>query len=311
MSNDRYDNIADYLNGAMPVEDRILFEKEMLEDDRLREDVNIFKALQAALQDDEQYANNDAALSEAFTKLNKDFFKPDNSASYYTRKKTGTAVNRERVKIKWLGNPLWQTAAAAVLIGIIILIAVWFMRSEKNNEQPLLVRHEDSADTKQHVAGTEHGKSDTAIKPGIAAIYARHFTIDKPPAQIPDELIIAFSSLTAKNYTDAADAFKAARPTGEVRGGETDLALLFYIDYYSAQCAMEMNKTSEAISKLQQALKESPDNFSKAKAHWYLALAYLKNGDIEKAKQILNALSAKSKAKEYQAQSIELLKELE
>ncbi|HRH60614.1 MAG TPA: tetratricopeptide repeat protein [Chitinophagaceae bacterium] len=306
MSNDRYDNIADYLNGAMPAEERILFEKEILDDAALREEVNIFKTLQAALQDDEQYANNDNALSAAFTQLNKDFFKPDDSMPSVALKKDAATEGRIKGRIRWRGNPVWQTAAAAVLIGMVVVIAIWFMRNEKNN-QPPLVHHEDSARIKENTAGTE---KDNAIMPDIGALYTKHFSIDKKPSQVPADLSIAFNSMAEKKYRNAIDAFAAAVPNGEVRGEETDSALLFYIDYYSAQCLMSLNEAGKAIVKLQQALKESPDNFSKAKTQWYLALAYLKTGDIEKAKQILNSLSVNDKAKEYETRSGELLKEL-
>lgn len=64
---------------------------------------------------------------------------------------------------------------------------------------------------------------------------------------------------------------------------------LQYIQFYKSMCYMSLNRTNDAIILLKQ-ITDSGDNFSsennfKELANWYLALAYLNLGEIEKANE--------------------------
>jgi tetratricopeptide (TPR) repeat protein len=73
--------------------------------------------------------------------------------------------------------------------------------------------------------------------------------------------------------------------------------------FYEALCLMELNKIDQAIEKFE-AHKKYTDLLSN-KTNWYLALAYIKQNNIEKAKGILNLI-----IKNQESYNIEKAKEL-
>lgn len=76
--------------------------------------------------------------------------------------------------------------------------------------------------------------------------------------------------------------------------------------FYAGITALCLNRTDDAITHLQQVIKNDNNEFIEH-AQWYLGLAFLKNGDVEQAKSIFNSIA---KNDLYKFQSIEILKDL-
>jgi len=89
----------------------------------------------------------------------------------------------------------------------------------------------------------------------------------------------AFTAYETKNYNEALNYFN------QIIKNNSDKTILFY----KANVLLQLGKTDEAITILQQTLKTS-DSLTN-KSHWYLALAYIKNNNLDKAKQSLKTLS--------------------
>lgn len=77
------------------------------------------------------------------------------------------------------------------------------------------------------------------------------------------------------------------------------------IAFYKANSLLALNKTEAAISIFEQNLK-TPDSLND-KNNWYLALAYLKQKNVKKAKEILKKLKASSFKKESVEQLLKAL----
>jgi len=79
------------------------------------------------------------------------------------------------------------------------------------------------------------------------------------------------------------------------------------ISFYKANTLLQLNKTSEAITLLETTVK-SADTFQD-RALWYLALAYLKEDNVDASKKTLKQLIAQSKFKSKEATA--LIKQLD
>ena len=95
------------------------------------------------------------------------------------------------------------------------------------------------------------------------------------------------------------------------RGIDTDnTRVLFNAYYYNGICYIELGNASEAIISLQKAVKSSPNKLSKIKAEWYLALAYLKKGDLKKANEFLMKVASSNREKVYSSKATSLMNDL-
>lgn len=327
MNNDRYDNIVEYLTGTMTDESKKFFEKELLTDESLQEDINIFKALHTSLKQDEAYSENDKALMASLLKLNTSFFKHDDSgipgvgnhAVHGNEKKYG------KTKIKWITNPVWL-AAAAVFTGLIVFTAIWFMQNKENSsiadvqntkiDSAASIAKADTTFIKKEKTGENIIAKQEEVnladkKTSTAVLYTQNFKRAKVPADVPEEIDFPIRNYEKGNYKTAVAAFKIAKQNAVSRGDETDTTLLkFNIYYYTGQSLMALGEINEAIPQLQNALHESPNDSLEAETQWYLALAYIKNNNAKKALDILKPLSVNTKAKQYKTKASNLVKEL-
>ena len=147
--------------------------------------------------------------------------------------------------------------------------------------------------------------------PSNEAIYTEYFQADRNTVQpvVRGESIEtieyrAFVAYEAKDYYKAINLFNSVKSPGET-----------YITYYKALCYLSLDKKDEAITLFNQVATNTAvdDDYSefKEKAHWYLALAYIKKNDQQKAlthlKHITNSVDATFKKQEAQ----EILKYIE
>lgn len=137
-------------------------------------------------------------------------------------------------------------------------------------------------------------RTKPAVSPDIdnTALFTANFKPDAAPAveDRPDALDIAFDSYEAGDYKTAANAFGERDQVS--RGGDEDKKLIaFYRHYYQAQIYLAENNATRAIPALVTALGQRPEGHLKVKTQWYLALAYLKNGEPVRAKDLLEKVS--------------------
>lgn len=90
----------------------------------------------------------------------------------------------------------------------------------------------------------------------------------------------AFAAYETKNYEDALDYFDT------MLNQKYDAT----ISFYKANILLQLNDQKQAINILSKNLKVTDSLIDKHQ--WYLALAYLKNNDLDKAKNQLNDLIA-------------------
>ena len=113
-----------------------------------------------------------------------------------------------------------------------------------------------------------------------------------------DKIQLAFNYYDNKNYTKAAELFKTLyKETGED-----------YAYFYLSVSLMAEGKTNKAIKILEQHNWHEPEDYL-ATAQWYVALGYLKLGNLDKAILYLEKVIVSGKPLANQAK--DLLQQLE
>ena len=109
-----------------------------------------------------------------------------------------------------------------------------------------------------------------------------------------DKLTLAFSAYEQKEYLNALKLFDELAPDKTPT----------WISYYKGSALLTLDRTDEAIEVLEQYVV-SGDSLA-LRSHWFLALAHLKKGNYEKAKEELSMLQG-SKDSFKQEESKELM----
>jgi hypothetical protein len=227
---------------------------------------------------------------------------------------------RRKRKIKY-----WMLiAVAAVLVGIIAIGITWFA---KNQETSPSIAGSEKPDTGKAKTDTLQEKNPTGLavqnnadstvnkkQPQIKTtkkqeeLFAANFEPDEAPAITEGPLEDAFTFYVDKNYSDAAQEFSSANLTSGTRGLETDSQrIAFYADYYAGISYLEQADNINAMLKLESAVTKSPDELFRVKATWYLALTYLKTGELTKASKLLIKISENKEEIVYKSKAARLL----
>jgi len=118
----------------------------------------------------------------------------------------------------------------------------------------------------------------------------------------------AFNYYTDKHYGEAAQEFSSANLASVTRGLATDSnRTAFYADYYAGISYLEQERNADAIGKLESAVTKSTDESFRLKAEWYLALAYLRSGDITKVNELLTKISGNTNETAHKLKATRLL----
>ncbi len=150
-------------------------------------------------------------------------------------------------------------------------------------------------------------------------LVAKNFEPDNLPSKIPDPLEDPSSYYKDHQTQDAITAYKkvladikdAENSDLTARGEDEELELVtFYAHYYLAQSYISVNNMANAIQELQNAIKIAPDTGWKNKVQWYMALAYLKTGQIQSAKTLLKEVANNHQGNNYKQKAIKLIEEL-
>lgn len=142
------------------------------------------------------------------------------------------------------------------------------------------------------------------------ALFDSIFKPDDAPANVTSRLRKAFADYNASNYENALLAFDKSETLVKRGFDESKELTAFYTHYYKAQSYLAIDSAARAVPNLKTAITTSPDNFWKNKAQWYLALAYLKTGDLKETEDLLKRLAKDNQAGEYKEKAIILMKDL-
>jgi tetratricopeptide (TPR) repeat protein len=168
-----------------------------------------------------------------------------------------------------LNNWLWMSVAAMVIIGLF----VWLSSENQSNSQELYLSYYQSY-------------------PNVVAPVVRG-------ENIQDEKLKAFEAYEQEKYQLASTLFhQIFNKTKEE-----------YAIFYESQCYFSLGETQKGISLIETKIFTDEKYPFKTQQQWYLALGYLKLGEIEKAKKYLQVLINYDNIQKQKAE--ELLKELE
>jgi tetratricopeptide (TPR) repeat protein len=321
-----------YLSGGMGAKEKSLFESEMRRDSELSSYVDLYKQIEADMRTKEKYNDAEEALKRSLARLNSIYFSEDRKDDLNTapatketpaRSKRETPLlrlNKEQRTINWK-----IVAVAAIILGIVAAGTLWYFKGEKQNGQVATsVKQADTGvaavrpDTavRQKITTTNialQNKRDTStakksIKKNPQELFAENFKPDAVPDDTEGPLDDAFTYYQQRRYADAAAEFTTANINTQTRGNEADPErTVFYVKYYAGLSYLAGNHALAAITELKKAEEESPDDLYQVKTQWYLALAYLKAGDIKNAKEMLSNVSTGQKNAEYQLKAEKLL----
>lgn len=254
---------------------------------------------------------------------------------------------KEEPKIKRIY--LFQWLAAAVLIGLVCIgVTFQYLRNKKADQE--IVYNKKEPDSKVAAENKSQGSqkknnlpeqtssqanssvSDNASSPnsrvnnriGIEKaerekLVDENFEPDKLPAQIPAPLEdpSAFykdrkPEKAIREYKNLlADIQDAKNSNLEARGEDNETELItFYAHYYLAQSYMSVNNMTNALQELRKAISKAPDKKWKNKVQWYMALAFLKTGQIQRAETLLKEVADNQQANDYKQRAIKLVDEL-
>jgi len=319
-----------YLDNEMSATERSLFEQEMAANEELSFYVDLYREIETVMEDDEKNGAKEDALKNSLGKLNAVYFNKevkldpvipqDLYESPPVEQKAAVVYHRDKRKTRyWLAF-----AAAAATIGVIAIAITWFSQNEEakpsiaGSEKPdtgktttdslqrkdspnLAVQNNtDSPAKKKQFPEADNKKQEE--------LFAANFEPDDVPDVIEGPLEDAFNFYANKNYSDAAQEFSTADRDSETRGLQTDpKRTAFYADYYAGISYLEQADNTNAILKLKSAVTESHGELFSIKAEWYLALAYLKTGELTKANELFEKIAGNKKETVYRSKAARLL----
>lgn len=343
LSNDDDDRISRYLDNEMTQEERAAFEKELANNEILRNAYTFEKKLQnvgrsAANKIEEYFITEKKSVDDDIIRMigsARQGWEKENATD--TRYLSGTD---SRSKPESRHSPesavsihfqMWKTVVAAASVIIIISISVIWFSAESNKNEVVINNGRDTLKNK-NIPDTslihrespnknlaEKNDNPKIISPGKyqsdkikrTTLYAKNFRPDNIPDEAGVQLQEPLQEYKAGNYENAIAALDEVNPELTSRGSLYEKKLLiFHTHYYKALSYMATNACERAIPELEKAVLNSPDILSKSKANWYLALAHLNVGDVEKADSLLNTISADGKAGEYKNRALALKKQI-
>jgi hypothetical protein len=322
-----------YLDNEMSASERLLFEQEMAMNEELSSYVSLYREIETVMHDNKKNEATEEALTNSLKKLNASYFNQEtreNSLPHNLKETTdaeqkpATSPQRSKRKIRYR----MLFAVAAAIAGIIVIAVTWFPKDKEAN--PVIAGSEKTDTIKspvkaqtdslqksipsnlavQNNSDTAAEKKESKVKAGKKQeeLFAANFEPDSVPDVTEGPLEDAFNYYSDKNYGDAAQEFSSANPALVTRGVETDpKASAFYADYYAGISYLEEKQNGDAKLKLESAVTKSPDESFRVKAEWYLALAYLRTGDVIKADELLTKISENTNETAYKLKATRLL----
>lgn len=244
---------------------------------------------------------------------------------------------------------LFQWLAAAVLIGFVCIGVTFQYLRNKNADQGIVYNTKEpnskvAAENKNPGSQKKNNIPDTTSsqvnssasddasshnstafnKVGIEKaerekLADKNFEPDNLPAHIPAPLEDPSAFYKDRKPEKAIQEYKnlladikdAENPDLEARGEDNEIELIaFYAHYYLAQSYMSVNNMTNAIQELGKAMSKAPDKIWKNRVQWYMALAFLKTGQIQRAETLFKEVANNREANDYKQRAIKLVDEL-
>ena len=345
LTDEQYQQIFRYADNEMNATESEKFEASLIENKELRDEVELYKQIRLLSESVEQKTSNiqtsfseekksgnkeiKAMLAEARNKWENEY--EDELKIKYGITESINIPGREKHKIRRIKISSWLVAASFIVL--ISLAILWWNNRDKNDDSKAAINNKktDSAFVTERQTKDTVGNiiqiqptppTETASSKNIAerkenkkliALFADNFKPDSVPADKEGPLETALAFYENEQYEKASREFENVDIGPVTRGAETDIQKLttFYLPYYKALSYMAGNvNNSKVITELKKAIATSPDKLSKIRAQWYLALAYLKNGDIEASQVLLKQVAVSNESKELKQKAITLSKAL-
>lgn len=347
LTDEQYLQVIRYGNGEMSLSEKEAFENAVKRNEALAAETNLFAALQSLYGSasgklsDMPFASNDKNRSDRevwqmIVKARQDWEAKNGNAfsakPAETTRRSGKVIALQK-RIMW---------AAAVVFGIILLIGTWWLQQRKPavsevaangpKKKPGVTAADTQSQTPAKVNEDKTNKEIENVQPpkeevhpsapplkeeaqppvNTEALFASAFEADKVPALPDSTLDEPFASYEEKNYADAIEKLEMHKAAFETRSLEQpDAVTVFNVHYYLGLSYLAAkDSTLKAPAELEEALKVAKGGLLQSKARWYLALAYLRTGDSEKATALLRWLAADSQAGNYRQKAEKLLNKL-
>lgn len=181
--------------------------------------------------------------------------------------------------------------AAASIAAIAMLSAYLLFRAPEKGQQ--LVNNTDSTQVPKKDSLQRNlpplVTTNTADRKKTDSLFKQFYNRPGPPASYPITLADAFDHFEKNNYVpiEKFDVNHLPAMRGSENENETIQVLAMF---YKGIAALEQQKTDSAISLFQWIIAHHPANKWASKAHWYLAMAYLKNNHVESAVKELQSV---------------------
>ena len=345
MKQEDFEQIAAYLDNSLPEEERTRFEARMAQDSELAAAVDVYRSIEHTMRS-EQKIGQEASLKQTLSALGALYFttapEKTREAGSHPQQAAGDPVSvkeerTEKAKEKksglLRGFPLWaKLAVAAGLLGIILLGVVWYRNGTagsgavgaagENSVPPVPELAKGPVTDSANSGGLsssagENGENGApapsplpANKGGRDSLFARYFHPDTTPVSRDTFLAEGLRLYEGGDYQNAITALEDIAAAPLTRGetaGETQT--IFYARYYQAISYLATGNSTPAIAALNKLA--STDPLQQAKRNWYLALAYLKKGQVKAALALLRSLSQNRSAGDLREKALALQKDLE
>jgi tetratricopeptide (TPR) repeat protein len=302
-----FEKAAAYFGGAMTAEEIQDFERETNADKELSQLMQLWKRTDTEAMLYEKYKEEAGAFIATHNRLKPNFVKKEQDAV------TGT-LHKKPSALKNLRFSIWQWAAvAAVILGIIFLADLFL--APKNNapvaQQKTTTDTSRLAGANDSIANLAQQNANKSSGSSISSetLYAQAFTKDEVPKNFSGPpLDNAFFYYNSGQYKEAIESIDNINQSVVTRGNNASAELTnFYASYYKALSLMELDSTAAAIEPLQKCLQQNVDEALKAKAQWYLALAYLQQQNYSSAENTLGQLISNPGAGSYKDKAEKLL----
>jgi hypothetical protein len=279
ISTEQYNRIINFLDTGMTLEEMEAFEKELLANPALRQQLDF----ELELRD-----------SFALGKTNSE----DVSEVAVTKSTAVISINRN----KWFV----RAVAAAVIVTVVPLL---FIQPKKDTTTIIAQLYDTAGVPQKDTLPVLITARDNNTAQKLTALYRQYFTADAVPENYPMYLADALTNYQNKDYAAIQKLDLNIIP--ETRGTTTKQTTLELGHYYKGIAFLKNGNTKEALANLQWLQKNCTDEALTLKAEWYMALAYLKNNNADEATGLLKKLAAKSTYHRYSDKAKKLLGTLE
>jgi hypothetical protein len=191
MNEEWIEMIDKYFNGEMSNEERVLFEEELARNSELSSTFRIYQAIEEVIGGEEKNKQQKADLKNTLESIGKEYFSGRQSSysdtlgssSSSSRFRGETEQKEESIRhegqAKVVAVTFWlRFAVAVILIGIIVLSAVYMLRKDQSNRELALNKKEATRINSNSFPNRVSTTSDTSAK-----------KLNIPPGVIPPEVI--------------------------------------------------------------------------------------------------------------------------